>query len=139
MASFNRSQSLIMSDRLLLVPEENAVGGDFEGDSRRDQEAGRKSSRSNVSFNIYQRNVRPVTYFMRVSLKSQGGERLFIQFNMDVNRYDSESDIEMQAYIAGGNLAIKDMENHFATWDPEEIGREAVEAARVFFKDLAQQ
>jgi hypothetical protein len=134
----NPAQSLLMDERFGRVPEEHNVGGHFEGESARDQRAGKDRM---VTCTIYKR-AKDGSYFMRVSIKSKGAHVYNVkrQANCDIDRYASESDLMKVATILGVNAAIDDMEkNPGVMWDLGEIGSASREALREFFVELDGQ
>jgi hypothetical protein len=127
-----------MNERFGRVPEEQNVGSHFEGESARDQRAGKDRM---VTCTIYRRS-NDGSYFMRVSIKSKGTHAYNVkrQANCDIDRYASEGDLMKVATILGANAAIDDMEkNPGVMWDLGEVGRESREALREFFVELDSQ
>ncbi len=139
MASINPAQSLIENERFRDVPEEQAVGGPFEGESPRDLKAGVDRM---VACNIYKRVGLKNSYFMRVTIRSKtpGRSNILRMANMEVDRYATDDDLAKVAYVLGGNLAIEDMEKvPGVTWDIGYVAQEAVEEFRAFMKTLRKQ
>ncbi len=139
MASINPAQSLIENERFRYVPEEQAVGGPFEGESPRDLMAGVDRV---VACTIFKRIGFKNSYFMRMTLRSKTPFRndVLRQYNMEVDRYATDDDLAKVAYTLGGNLAIEDMEKiPSAIWDIGYVAQEAVEEFRAFMKTLRKQ
>lgn len=137
--SNNPAQSLIENERFRLVPEEQAVGGPFEGESPRDLKAGVDRC---VACNIYKRVGLKDSYFMRVTLRSKtpGRSDILRQANMEVDRYSNDTDLAKVAYVMGGNLAIDDMEKvPGVIWDVGYVAQEAVDEFYAFMKTLRAQ
>ncbi len=139
MSQINPAQSLIENERFSLVPEEQAVGGPFEGESPRDLKAGVDRE---VAVNIYKRTGLRNSYFMRVTIRSKtpGRNNILRQANMEVDRYATDDDLAKVAYVLWGNLAIEDMEKvPEARWDIGHAAQQAVDEFRAFMKALKAQ
>lgn len=131
----NKSQPLILKDRLKTVASEHTVGGHYEGESNRERSVGKERE---VVVDVLKRNVGPArgTYFLRVSLRSMVRSDIISRFEIDIDRYSSEADLLQQVMLGGASVAIADIENRGATWDPDYVAHQAVAAAKELFAEL---
>lgn len=138
----NKAQPMVLTDRLKRVAEEQTVGGHFEGESKRERKVGNERE---VVVDIFKRGHDPQniaksgTYFMRVSLRSMVDPRIISRFEIDIERYSSESELVQQALIGGGAVAEADIENRGATWDPDHVAKQAAEAMKELLAEINKQ
>lgn len=135
----NPSQPIRLMDHLALVAEENAVGGHYEGESRRERAVGRTRE---VVVDIFKREMNLAelgkvgTYFMRVSLRSAVNPEIILRFDQDISPSTNESELTKIAMIAGGALAEQDCELRGADWDPDLVAKAAKDAAKELLAEI---
>jgi hypothetical protein len=139
----NPSQPLVLADRLKRIADEQNVGGHYEGESRRERKVGNNRE---VVVDIFKRGVNPYaldqkagTYFMRVSLRSMIDSRIITRFEIDIDRYSTDSELCKQARIGGGVVSGSDNEKRGARWDTEYVANQAHEAIRELLAEITKQ
>lgn len=142
MTTQNQGQPLLLVDRLKQVAEEQTVGGHFEGESKRERKVGHDQE---VVVDIIKRGrtVNNVlagtsgTYFMRVSLRCPMDPKIITRFEIDIERYSTERELLEQALAGGAAVAIAQIENRGARWDPDYVATQAREAMRELLHDIS--
>lgn len=139
--SNNPAQTLVLRDRLRQVAEEQAVGGHFEGESKRERKVGHERE---VVVDIFKRLANPHaligtvqgTYFLRVSLRCPIDTKYITRFEIDIDRYTTERALLEQVFIGGGAIAEAQNENRGARWDCGYVAKQAVEAGKELLKEI---
>lgn len=136
----NPSQPLNLKDRLTRIAEEQAVGGHFDGESRRERRVGHDQE---VVVDIFKRGLDPNaldkkagTYFMRVSLRNPIRPALITRYEIDIERYNNERELTAEAYKGGGIVAVKQVEEWGAKWDPDYVANQAAEAMKELLAEI---
>jgi len=126
--TFNRSQPLANKGRMKIVAEEQSVGGHFEGESERERDVGNGSL---VVVDVFKRIVGldAGTYYLRVSLRCPINKQIITRYEIDMDKYDTQSDFLKEVEIGGGAIAEAQCEKRGAKWDCEYVAKQARLAA----------
>lgn len=136
--SNNPSDPIIRADIMRNWAEEQLVGDRYDAESLRAREVGIKRE---VNVEVFRRNQGPEigTYFLRVSLRCRIKPTMVTQHNQDFDRYGSMEDFMRMVHIGGGAAAEHANMMRGNNFDPDYIGKVAVEAARELLMDIKQQ
>jgi hypothetical protein len=134
----NPSQPLAISGRMKQVAEEQNVGGHFEGESERERKVGIDQE---VVVDIFKRNVGvdAGTYYLRVSLRCPINPNIITRYEIDLDKYSTESEFLKAVQIGGGAIAETQCEKRGAQWDCEYVAQQAREAAAELLHEINKQ
>ena len=134
----NPADPIINKDRMRQIADESAVGHDYEGESERERKVGHERE---VVVDIFKRRVGPDagTYFLRVSLRSIINTNIISRYEIDLDKYNTETEFLKMVSIGGGAVAEADNVNRGANWDCEYVAKQAREAARELLHDISAQ
>lgn len=134
----NPSQPLAISGRMKQVAEEQNVGGHFDGESNRERAVGNDTL---VVVDIFKRMVGADvgTCYLRVSLRCPMDPRIITRYEIDLDKYNTESDFLKEVEIGGGAIAEAQCEKRGATWDCEFVARQARAAAVELLHEIGKQ
>lgn len=142
--SSNPAQPLTLKDRLIQIADEAHVGGHYEGESKRERKVGHDQE---VVVDIFKRGRTPETvlagtsgtYFMRVSLRCPMDPKIITRYEIDIERYTTERELMAEAFKGGGLVAVAQIENRGAQWDPDYVAKQAAEAAKELLAEINKQ
>lgn len=134
----NPAQPLALSGRMKLVAEEQNVGGHFEGESERERDVGNNTL---VVVDIFKRLVGldAGTYYLRVSLRCPVDPRIITRYEIDLDKYNTETEFLKEVEIGGGAIAEAQCEKRGATWDCEFVAKQARAAAVELLHEIDKQ
>ncbi len=132
------ADTLVRKERSQIIAEEQDVGAHFDGESERERKVGVDRE---VVVDIFKRNLGKLagTLFLRVSLRSMIKTDIILRYEIDLDRYSSESDFLKMVEVGAAALAEQDCERRGATWDCEYVGQQARKAAAELIHDIDDQ
>lgn len=134
----NPSQPLALSGRMKQVAEEQNVGGHHDGESERERKVGVDAV---VVVDIFKRLVGldAGTHYLRVSLRCPMDKRYITRYEIDLDKYSTESEFLHEVEIGGGAIAEAQCEKRGASWDCEWVAKQAREAAVELLHEIQNQ
>jgi hypothetical protein len=134
----NPAQPLALSGLMKQIAEEQNVGGHFEGESERERKVGIDSM---VVVDIFKRTVGidAGTYYLRVSLRCPVNTQIITRYEIDLDKYSTESEFLKAVEIGGGAIAEAQCVNRGAKWDCEFVAKQARAAAVELLHEISKQ